>query len=125
MKWLLALVLAAGCSAGTRSPEGAVRAFAEAAADGDRAAVWKLLGPATRKKLEDDARHAAEVSGRRAMKPEEMLAVGWFPPRMRVDDVREVAREHGRATVEVVGKNGERESVSCVDEGGAWKVELP
>src|SRR5262245_57947204 len=125
MKWLLVLVLAAGCSAGTRSPEGAVRAFAEAAADGDRPAVWKLLGPSTRKKLEDDARHAAEVSGRRAMKPEEMLAVGWFPPKLRVDDVREVTREHGRATVEVTGRNGERESVTCVNEGGAWKIELP
>jgi hypothetical protein len=122
--WWLALLLAA-CSAGTRSPEGAVRAFTEAAADGDRSAVWKLLGPSTRKKLEEDARRAAELSGRRAMKPEEMLAVGWFPPHMRVDNVREVSRHDGQATVEVTGKNGERETVTCVNEGGAWKVELP
>jgi hypothetical protein len=126
MKALVALALLwAGCSAGTRSPEGAVRAFAEAAADGDRAAVVRLLGPSTRARLADDAKRAAELSGRRAMAPEEMLASGWFPPRVRIDEVRELRREHGRATVEVVGKGGERETVTVVDEGGAWKVELP
>jgi len=122
---LVGLGLGPGCSAGTRSPEGAVRAFAEAAADGDRAATWRLLGPATRRKLEAEAQHAAELSGRRAMKPEEMLAVGWFPPKVRLDEVRELSRDGARATVEVIGKNGERETIACVNEGGAWKVELP
>jgi hypothetical protein len=124
MRWLFVLLLV-GCSAGTRSPEGAVRAFAEAAADGDRAAAFRLLGPTTRAKLADDAKRAAELSGRRAMAPEEMLAAGWFPPRVRIDDVRVLERERGRATVEVIGKGGERETVTVVDEGGAWKVELP
>jgi len=124
-KWWLLLALVGGCSAGSRSPEGAVRALAEAAADGDRALVWRLLGPDTRAKLESDARHAAELSGRRAMKPEEMLAVGWFPSKLRVDDVRELDREGNHADVEVRASDGRTERVRCVRVSGAWRVELP
>jgi len=122
---LVAALLASACTAGTRSPEGAVRALGEAAADGDRGAVWRLLGPATRARLEADAKHAAEMSGRRAMKPEEMLAVGWFPPKLHATEVRELSRDGDRATVEIVGKDGEREQLGCVRVAGAWKVELP
>jgi hypothetical protein len=123
---VLAGLLLAGCSAGTRSPEGAVRALTEAAADGDRAAVLKLLGPATRKKLEEAAQRAAVQSGRRAMGPGEALAVGWFPPKFRAVKVREVSRTGGdHALVEVTGAGGERERVDCVRADGAWRVELP
>lgn len=116
---------AAGCGAGTRSPTGAVRALAEAAQDGDRAAAFRLLGPATRTRLDADAKRAAQLSGRRAVAPEEMLAVGWFPARFHLDDARERSRSGGHATVEVVGAHGEREQVACVEVGGSWKVELP
>ncbi len=119
------MLLGLGCNAGTRSPEGAVRAFAEASSDGDREGAWRLLGPATRGKLESDARRAAELSGRRPLKPAEMLAVGWFPPRFRADDVRELARTGADATVEVRGARGERETVRCVRVDGDWRVELP
>lgn len=120
----LALLLA-GCSAGTRSPSGAVRAFAEAAESGNRAEVWRLLGPRTRARLSKDAQRAAEMSGRREVAPEEMLAVGWLPPRFHIDDVRELERSGDRATVEVSGRSGERETVECVRTAGAWQVELP
>jgi hypothetical protein len=123
--WLAAALLLGACGAGTRSPVGAVRALAEAAADGDREEVWRLLGPNTRARLEADARRAAEQSGRRVQPPMEMLAVGWFPPRFRVADVREVERAGDRATVEVWGKEGQRELVTCVRVSQAWKVELP
>ena len=122
---VMVALLACACSAGTRSPAGAVRALSEAAADGDRAEVWRLLGPRTRARLEADARRVAELSGRRQVSPEEMLAVGWYPPTIHAADVRELERNGDAATVEVVGRGGERERVSCVREGGAWKVELP
>ncbi len=124
---LSALALVAGCSAGTRSPAGAVRALAEAAVDGDRDAAWRLLGPATRKRLADNAKRTAELSGQREVPAKGMLAVGWFAPRFRVHDVREVSRTGGdHALVEVRGaSDGELERVDCVQEAGAWKVELP
>jgi Domain of unknown function (DUF4878) len=120
-----ALVFAGGCGAGTRSPTGAVRALAEAAQEGDRDAVWRLLAPETRARLEADSKRAAQLSGRRQVAAQEMLAVGWFPPRFRLDDAREVERSGDRATVEVRGAGGERERVSCVRVDGTWKIELP
>lgn len=120
---------AAGCDAGTRSPEGAVRALIEAGASGDRDAVWRLVGPATRSRLEADAKRAAEGAGRRAgaLPAAELLAVGWFPPRFRAAEVREIERAPSgdRAVVEVVGTRQERERITCVRTDGAWRVELP
>jgi hypothetical protein len=120
-----AAALLVGCSAGTRSPEGAVRALAEAAAEGDGEAVLGLLGPETRARLEVDARRAAALSGWRTVSPSEMLAVGWFAPRFRLRATRELGRDGAGATVEVRGTGGERREVRCVREAGAWKVELP
>jgi hypothetical protein len=121
----LAALLLSGCGAGTRSPEGAVHALGEATREGDREAVYRLLGPATRARLTDDARRAAQLSGRREVPPDEMLAVGWFPSRFRLTDARTVERRGDHATVEVAGAHGERERVECVLIGGAWKIELP
>jgi hypothetical protein len=125
VRWLaLAVVVAAGCGA-TRSPDGAVRALAEAAEAGDRDAVWALVGPATRARLTADAERAAQASGRRDLLPRDMLAAGWSAPRWKLTDVDVVVRAGEHATVEVRGKNGERETLSCVQVGGAWRVELP
>jgi hypothetical protein len=122
---LAVICLSAGCTAGTRSPEGVVRALAEAATDGDRGRVWELLGPETRARLTAAASRAAELGGRRGGRPEEALAVGWFPPRMHLEQVREVERVGDRATVEVRGRHGGRQEVTCVRVAGGWKVELP
>jgi hypothetical protein len=121
----LCAILLGGCSAGTRSPVGAVHTLIEASLDGDRGAVWRLIGPATRARLRASAQRAAEMSGRRAIEPEELLAVGWLPPRFHVDEVRELERSGDHSTVEVRGTSGERETVACVRVDGAWKIELP
>jgi hypothetical protein len=102
-----------------------VRALTEAAQSGDRAAVWKLVGPATRARLEADAKKSAALSGQRATAPEKLLAVGWFAPRFSPDEVNELSRDGDRATVEILGTHGEREQVTCVRVDGEWKVELP
>jgi len=124
---VVSALLLGACSAGTRSPEGAVHALIEAAADGDRPAAFRLLGPATRTRLAASARRTAELSGQRELPAHEMLAVGWFPPRFHARTVREVSRTGGdHALVEVRGDHdGELERVDCVREQGAWKVELP
>lgn len=119
------LTVASGCSAGTRSPEGVVRALAEAAAGGEREEVWRLLGPETRARLAAEARRGSDLSGRRVLSPAEMLAVGWAPPRFRPVRIRELSRQAGRAVVEVSGEHGEREEVRCVETQGAWQVEMP
>jgi hypothetical protein len=121
---LLALAPSA-CDTGARSPEGAVRALAEAAESGDRDAVWTLLGPATRARLSSDAERAAQVAGRRELRGRDLLAAGWSPPRWRAVDIDVLARSSDRATVEVRGPGHERERLTLVRAGGQWQVELP
>lgn len=124
LAWVLAAVLLGGCG-GARSPEGAVRALSEAAEAGNRDAVWALLGPATRKRLEADAARAAQAAGRRELGPRDLLAAGWAPPRWRASDLDVVSRDGDRAVVEVTGPRHERETVACVRVDGQWRVELP
>jgi hypothetical protein len=123
--WVVAALLVAGCGAGGRSPEGVVRAFAEASEAGDRDAVFRLLGPRTRARLDADARTAAQPSGRRAVPAADLLAVGWFPPRWHLRDARELERDGDHAVVEARGPSGEAERVECVRVQGAWRIELP
>jgi hypothetical protein len=54
-----------------------------------------------------------------------MLAVGWFAPRAVLDGTRLVEKSGARAVVEVRGRGGERERVTCVRVDGTWRVELP
>ncbi len=119
----LPVLTAAGCS--KDDPIAAVRAFDRAAEVGARAEVFALLGPGTRARLESDAKRAAELSGRRGVKPEELLAIGWSPRRFRTVDMRVIVRAGDHAEVEVVGSGGEREVLSLVHAEGAWRIELP
>jgi hypothetical protein len=126
MKFLIALLLAtAACDSGGRSPEGAVRALAEAAESGDRDAVWALLGPATRARLGSDAQNAAQAAGRRELRGRDLLAAGWSAPRWRAREIEERGRSGDTATVEVRGPGRERETLTCVRTSGQWQVELP
>ncbi len=122
-----AAVVVAGLTpaCGRDDPEAAVRAFDRAAAAGARTEVYALLGPATRARLVADARRAAEQSGRRGVRPEELLAIGWSPRRFRSAVVHVVGRAGEHADVEVIGERGERELLSVVRVDGAWRVELP
>jgi hypothetical protein len=120
---LLLGALLGGCTAS--SPVEAVRAFSDAAQAGAQHEVWRLLGPKSRERVVADAKRAAELSGRRALLPESMLAVGWSAPRFRAAEIRERSVQVDHALVEVRGPAGEMALVDCVLEGGAWKVELP
>lgn len=119
----LSAVLATSCR--TDDPGEAVRAFDHAAESGARSEVYALLGPATRARLVADAQRAGEISGRRGVRPEELLAIGWSPRRFRGVDVEVVSRAGDHAEVEVKGAHGEREVLSLVREAGAWRIELP
>ena len=124
-RFVLAFVLFSAACGGARSPDGAVRALAEATESGDRDAVWALLGPATRARLTADAERAAQAAGRRELGPRDLIAAGWSPPRWHAADFDVLARSGDRATVEVRGATHERETVTCVLVDGQWRVELP
>ena len=119
------VVASASFGCGHDDPAATVERFDKAAQAGARAQVFALLGPVTRARLESDARRAGALSGRRGVRPEELLAVGWSPRRFRSARVRELARAGEHAEVEIVGDRGEREVLSLVRVDGMWRVELP
>lgn len=125
MKRVLLLLLLCGGCRGPRSPESAVRALAEAAEAGDREAVFALLGPATQARLTVQARRAAQAAGRRELGPQDLLAVGWAPPRWHPLDFSVLEHSAKGATVEARGPAGLRQTVACVRVDGQWRVELP
>jgi hypothetical protein len=120
---MLALVCASAC--GRDEVVDSVRAFDRAAEVGDREGVYRALGPQTRARLEADARRAGELSGRRTVRPEELLAIGWSPRRFRSATVRVLGRAGDHAEVEVLGAHGEREVLTVVRVEDAWRIELP
>jgi hypothetical protein len=125
-----ALALAiASCSraAPDSTPDGALRLFLEkmeASNDNARAIreAYALLGPDARKSLEERARRAGQLQGKR-VEPYQMLAEGRFGLRFRPKTMKpNVAGD--RATIDVVGDDPkERATVRCVHEAAGWRVE--
>jgi hypothetical protein len=123
---VLALVIGGrGCAPVDATPDGAARAFVSAARSGDKKAVWVLLGPDTKKRLEAAAVAATDnVGGKRRFGPLDVLDVGagdtaWSPSGYRVLD------HHGDAArVEVQGERGQKSVLSLVRVDGRWRVEL-
>jgi hypothetical protein len=109
-----------------RTPEGAARAFAAAAREGDRAAVLSLLAPATRARVVESAEAAGGLAGgTRRYAPLDVLEVG--AGLAHAAPTRFLARDHtgDRAVVDVLGPDGRRDVVQVVRlDDGRWRVLL-
>ena len=124
LAWTAVVVSSLGaCS--SDDPLAAVEQFQRAAEQGARAEVFALLGPVTKARLEADAHKAADLSGRRNVRPEELLAIGWSPRRFRTVELRLRGRAGDHAEVEAEGEHGEREVLQLVKSESHWKIELP
>jgi hypothetical protein len=94
-----------------------------ASTNGQMREVYTLLGPATRKNLEDRAARAGRIQGRR-IEPYEMLAQGRFALKFRPKSMTSHT-EGDVAIVDVVGYDqNETAEVKAVRENGVYKVEL-
>jgi hypothetical protein len=124
---LAAVLFLAACSGRERAdnPEGAVHLFIAAARSGDRAAVYRLLGPETRAHIQGLVVASRHQGGRPITRPEDFFSVGWAPPAWEPAGVRTVRRDRDHAEVEVYSAAGDRHSLHLVREGKEWKIELP
>lgn len=123
-----ALLLALGCSAEparTSTPEQAVERIIAGARTGNRAAVYELLGPQTRARLEALQGDSRRLTGRLVLKAEDFLSVGWAPPAWETQGFRTLRRDAAQAEVEVFSAAGDRYSVNLVRIGDDWRIELP
>jgi hypothetical protein len=114
-----------GCGESDASPEGAARAFVAAARAEDKAALWELLGPATRARVSAAAAAATDkVGGARRFAPLDVLDVA-APESTYVPSDIVVRETHGAtAVVDVLGPEGRRDSLRMVAVGGKWRVEI-
>ncbi len=114
-----------GCGDSDATPEGAARAFVAAARAEDKAALWDLLGPATRARVTAAAAAATEkVGGARRFAPLDVLDLAapeasYVPTDVVVREVRA-----GAAVVDVLGPENRRDTLNLVEVGGRWRVEI-
>jgi hypothetical protein len=113
------------CRVSQPGPEAAVRDMIQAAKTGDRDTVFALLTPATRDRLDAEAKRATDLVGasqRYAAK--DLISIGASDGESDPSDIT-VLEEHGdRAVVELVSPAG-RARLELLRVDGRWRIDLP
>lgn len=128
----LALVAGAGCSATPtdRSPVGVAKRFVASVQARDTEAIFELLGPETRARLEKAAKRATQLGGGKPVRQaHEMLSPAWrsrAEPNWTPKGFKLLSKTDTRARVEIRGeKKGQRAVLTLVREDGRWRIKLP
>ncbi len=120
-----AAVAGRSCRVSQPGPEVAVREMLQAAKTGDREAVFSLLSPATRERLESEAKRATDLVGAaRRYTAKDLLSIGSSEGVAAPTDITVVEERGDRAVVEVVSPVG-RSRIDLVKAEGRWKIDLP
>lgn len=122
---LAAAVAGRSCRVTQTGPEAAVRDMIQAAKANDRDMVFELLTPATRDRLDAEARRATDLVGAsQRYRAKDLISNGSSDGAAVPTDIT-VLEEHGdRAVVEVVSRAG-RARVELVRLDGRWRIDLP
>jgi HEAT repeat protein len=121
---LAAAVAGRSCRVTQPGPEVTVRDLLQAAKTGDRDAIFELLTPATRARLDAEARRATDlVGGSVRYTAKDLVSIGAGDPSATPTDIT-LIEEHGdRATVEIVSAAGRARLVLFYVDG-RWRVDL-
>lgn len=122
---LAAAVAGRSCRVTPPGPEVAVREMLQAAKTGDRETVFLLLSPATRGRLEAEAKRATDLVGA-AMRytAKDLVSIGSSDGVPAPTDITVLEERGDRAIVEVVSPAG-RARIELVKADGRWTIELP
>ena len=122
---LAAAVAGRSCRVTQPGPEAAVRDMIQAAKTGDRDTVFALLTPATRDRLDAEARRATDLVGAsQRYTAKDLISIGSSEGVADPTDIT-VVEEHGeRAVVEIVSPAG-RARLELVKLEGRWRIDLP
>jgi hypothetical protein len=122
---LAAAVAGRSCRVTQPGPEAAVRDMIQAAKTNDHDTVFALLTPATRDRLEAEARRATDLVGAsQRYTAKDLISIGSSDGVADPTDIT-VVEEHGeRAVVEIVSPAG-RARVELVKLDGRWRIDLP
>jgi len=122
---LAAAVAGRSCRVTHPGPEGTVRDLYRAAKAGDRDAVFEMLAPATRDRLEVEAKRATDLVGAAVRyTAKDLISIGSSDEVAPPSDVTVVEESGDRAVVEVVAPSG-RSRLDLLRIDGDWRVDLP
>jgi hypothetical protein len=119
-----AAVAGRSCQVSQPGPEVAVRDLLQAARAGDRSAVFEMLSPATRMRLEVEARRATDLAGASLRyTAKDLVSIGSSENAATPTDITVIEDRNDRAVVEVVSPAG-RARMQLVKIDGQWKIEI-
>jgi hypothetical protein len=122
---LAAAVAGRSCRVTQPGPEAAVREMLHAAKTGDRDAVFALLSPATRSRLEVEAKRATDLVGAATRyTAKDLLSIGSSDGIAAPTDITVLEERGDRASVEVVSPAG-RARIELIKIDGRWRIDLP
>ncbi|MDB4963337.1 MAG: hypothetical protein JWP01_3336 [Myxococcales bacterium] len=122
---LAAAVAGRSCRVTQPGPEAAVREMLHAAKTGDRDAVFSLLSPATRNRLDAEAKRATDLVGAATRyTAKDLLSIGSSDGIAAPTDITVLEERGDRASVEVVSPSG-RARIELIKVEGRWRIDLP
>ena len=122
---LAATVAGRSCRVTQPGPEAAVREMLHAAKTGDRDAVFSLLSPGTRSRLEAEAKRATDLVGAATRyTAKDLLSIGSSEGIAAPTDITVLEERGDRASVEVVSESG-RARIELIKIEGRWRIDLP
>jgi hypothetical protein len=120
-----AAVAGRSCRVSQPGPEIAVRDMLHAAKSGDRDTVFEMLSPATRARLEVEARRATDLVGASIRyTAKDLVSIGSSENIAAPTDITVIEEHDDRAIVELVSPAG-RSRMSLVKIEGRWKIDIP
>lgn len=127
---LAAMALAAAaagrsCQVTQPGPEMTVRDLLQAAKTNDRDLVFQLLTPATRARLEAEAKRATDLVGAaKRYTAKDLISIGASDNVAAPTDITVIEQRADHAVVEIVSPAG-RSRLQLVRVDGRWRVDLP
>jgi hypothetical protein len=122
---LAAAVAGRSCRVTQPGPDVTVRDLLQAARTGDRDLVLELLAPATRARLEAQAKRATDLNGAATRyTAKDLISVGASDALSTPTHITVIEEREELAVVEIVSAAG-RARIQLVKTGGRWRVELP
>lgn len=120
-----AAVAGRSCRVSQLGPEAAVDKMLQAAKAGDRDAVFELLTPETRARLESEAKRATDLVGAaQRFGAKDLLSVGTTDSLGPPSDITVLEERDDRAVVEIVSPAG-RSRMELRWIGERWLIDIP
>jgi len=122
---LAAAVAGRSCRVAPAGPEVTVRDLLQAAKTADRDAIFELLTPATRARLDSEAKRATDLNGAAVRyTAKDLISIGASDGIAPPTDITVIEERGDRAIVEIVSPTV-RSRLELVKSDGRWRVDLP